>query len=130
EAGEDFLLAEFRRELDQPPLSQSVGAKLAADVAEHQFRRAAVGADDALDVADGLALAVVAHRGQMQALVESLARLPGTASRHRPADVTLMRDRAAETEQRAVDEHWAQHAHIGRMRAAAFIRVVDQEGVA
>ena len=112
----------FAVELDEPPLAEPVGAELAADVAEHQFGRAAVGADDALDVADRLAVAVVAHRRQMQALVESLARLPGAASRHRPADVALVRDRAAEAEQRALDEHRAQHAHVGRVRAAAFDR--------
>ncbi len=74
--------------------------------------------------------ALVAHRRQMQALVEHLARLAGAASRHRPADVALVRDRAAEAEQLAVDEHRAQHAHVGRVRAAAVIGMVDQEGVA
>ena len=78
----------------------------------------------------GLDAALIAHRGQMQALVEGLARLAGAASRHRAADVALVRDRAAETEQRAVDEHRADHAHVGRVRAAALVGMIDQEGVA
>ena len=114
----------------QPPLAEPVGAELAADVAEHELGRAAVGADDALDVVARLVAALVAHRRQMQALVEHLARLAGAASRHRAADVALVRDRAAEAEQRAVDEHRAEHAHVGRVRAAAVIGMVDQEGVA
>ena len=130
EAGEDFLLAVFGGQLVEPPLAEPVGAELAADVAEHQLGRAAVGADDALDVAERLAAALVAHRRQVQALVEDLARLAGAASRHRAADVALVRDRAAEAEQRAVDEHRAEHAHVGRVRAAAVVGMIDQEGVA
>ena len=57
------------------PLAEPVGAELAADVAEHEFGRAAVGADDALDVAMRLEAALIAHRRQVQALVEDLARL-------------------------------------------------------
>ena len=114
----------------QPPLAEAVGAELAADVAEHQLGRAAVGADDALDVVARLMAALVAHRRQVQALVEHLARLARAASRHRPADVALVRDRAAEAEQRAVDEHRAEHAHVRRVRAAAVVGMVDQEGVA
>ena len=78
----------------------------------------------------GSIAALVAHRRQVQALVEHLARLAGAASRHRAADVALVRDRSAEAEQLAVDEHRAQHAHVGRVRAAAVIGMVDQEGVA
>ena len=90
----------FADQLVEPPLAQPVGAELAADVAEHQFGRAAVGGDDALDVGVRRVAALVAHRRQMQALVEDLARLAGAASRHRAADVALVRDRAAEAEQR------------------------------
>ena len=130
EAGEDFLLAEFADELDQPLFAEPVGAELAADVAEHQLGRAAVGGDDALDVAVRLVAALVAHRRQMQAFVENLARLAGAASRHRAADVALVRDRAAEAEQLAVDEHRRDHRHVRRVRAAALIGMIDQEGVA
>ena len=93
----------WRRSSSQPLLAEPVGAELAADVAEHQFRRAAVGGDDALDVGVALIAALIAHRRQMQALVEGLARLARAASRHRAADVALVRDRAAEAEQLAVD---------------------------
>ena len=44
------------------PLAEAVGAELAADVAEHQLGRAAVGGDDALDVVARLVAALVAHR--------------------------------------------------------------------
>ena len=66
----------------------------------------------------------------MQAFVENLARLAGAASRHRAADVALVRDRAAEAEQRAVDEHRRDHRDVRRVRAAALIGMIDQEGVA
>ncbi len=74
--------------------------------------------------------ALIAHRRQMQAFVENLARLARAASGHRAADVALVRDRAAEAEQRAADEHRRDHRHVRRVRAAALIGMVDQEGVA
>ena len=66
----------------------------------------------------------------MQAFVESLARLARAASGHRAADIALVRDRAAEAEELAADEDRRDHRHIGRVRAAALIGMVDQEGVA
>jgi hypothetical protein len=65
----------------------------------------------------------------MQALVENLARLARAAAWHRAADIAFVRDRAAEAEQRAADEHRRDHRHIRRMRAAALIGMIDQEGV-
>src|SRR5262245_12983571 len=130
EAGEHFRLAVFCRESVQAPLPEPVGAKLPADVAEHELGRAAVGTDDAIDVSDRLEAALIAHGGEMQAFVEGLARLAGAASRHRAADIALVRNRAAETEQCALAEHRTDHAHVGCVRAAALVRVIDQEGVA
>ena len=78
----------------------------------------------------GAIAALVAHGRQVQALVEDLARLAGAASRHRAADVALVRDRAAEAEQLAADEDRRDHRNVGRVRAAALIGVVDDEGVA
>src|SRR5262245_52041191 len=45
ESGENLLPAELADEFGEPLLAQPVGAKLSADVAEHELRRAAVGAD-------------------------------------------------------------------------------------
>ena len=53
-------------------------------------------------------------------------QLPGTG----PPMSPLCAIEAAEAEQRAVDEHRHDHAHVRRMRAAALIRMVDQERVA
>src|SRR5690349_14739312 len=99
EAGEHFRLAIFRGQLIEAPFAEAVGAELPTDVAEHELRRAAVGTDDAIDVADRPEGALIPHGGEMQTFVEGLARLPGAASRHRTADVALVRDRAAEAEQ-------------------------------
>ena len=74
--------------------------------------------------------ALVAHRRQMQALVEDFLGLAGTRSRHRPADVALMRDRAAKADTFALEEDRRQHRHVRRMWAAAFVGVVDEKGVA
>ena len=49
-ARQHFVLAVFGDEFVQAPFAEPVGAELAADVAEHEFGRAAVGGDDALDV--------------------------------------------------------------------------------
>ena len=82
EAGEDFRLAVFGGELVEPPLAEPVGAELAADVAEHQLGRAAVGGDDALDVVARLVAALIAHGGRCRpSLKISRAwpeQLPGT----------------------------------------------------
>src|SRR3954452_634447 len=96
EAGEHFRLAVFSGELIEAPLTETVCAELPADVSKHELGRAAVGADDAIDVADRLESALIAYGGEMQALVEGLARLPGATSRHGTADVAFVRDRAAE----------------------------------
>ena len=130
EAREDVLLAEFGDEFAQPFLAQPVGAQLSADVAEHEFRRAAVGADEPLDVAVGPVGALVAHGGQVQAFVENLSRLARAASRHWPADVALVRDRAAEAEQLAADEDRRDDRDVRRVWAAAVVGVIDDEGVA
>ena len=49
-ARQHLVLAVFGDQFLQPAFAEPVGAELAADVAEHQFGRAAVGGDDALDV--------------------------------------------------------------------------------
>ena len=76
-----------------------------------------------------LEVSLVAHRRQVQAFVENFTRLPRTAAGHRTADIAFVRDRTAETEQRAVDEDRRNDRHVGRMRTAALIRMIDQERV-
>src|SRR5690348_3757720 len=61
EAGEHFRLAVFCRQLIEAPLAQPICAELPADIAEHELGRAAVGANDAIDVADRLEAALIAH---------------------------------------------------------------------
>jgi hypothetical protein len=57
-----FVLAVFADELLQPPFAKPIGAELAADVADHQFRRPAVGGDDAFDVGVLFKTPLIAHR--------------------------------------------------------------------
>ena len=118
-AGQDLVAAVFADELAEPLLAQPIGAELAANVAQHQLGRAAVGRDDALDVGARLERALIAHGRKVQAFVEGLPRLARAAARHRPADVALVGDAAAEADELAGAEHRAQHRHVGRMRAAA-----------
>ncbi len=129
-AGADLCRAVLRHQRDQSLFAEPIGTELAADVAEHQFRRAAVGGDDALQIGVWNVSALVAHRRNLQAFVENLARLAGTASRHGTANVALMRDAAAEAEQAAVDEDRRDHGDVGRMGAAALVGMIDQKGVA
>ena len=49
-AGLDLVAAVFRQQLVDALLGQPAGAELAADVAQHQLGRAAVGGDQPLDV--------------------------------------------------------------------------------
>ena len=130
EAGEGLGLAEFRGEFAQALLAQTAGAELPANVSQHQLRRAAVGADDALDLRVALEGALIAHGGQMQALVEGLFRLARAGAGHRPANVALVGDGAGEGDQGALRKHGRDDAHVGRMGAAALIGMVDEKGVA
>ncbi len=65
----------------------------------------------------------------MQAFVEGLARLARAASRHRTADVALVRDAAAEAEQLTRNKDRRDHRHVRRVRTAALIGMIDQEGI-
>ena len=130
ETGKRIFLAELGDQLAHALFAETTGADLAADVAEHQFRRAAVGGDDVLDLDAALAAAVIAHGGKVQAFVEGLARLARAGAGHRAADVALVRDGAAEADQLALDEDRRDHRHIGRVRAAALVGMIDEVGVA
>ena len=130
EAGERIRLAELGDQLAHALLAEPARADLAADVAEHELRRAAVGGDDLLDLDAALAAAVIAHGGKMQAFVEGLARLARARAGHGAADIALVRDRAAEADQLALDEDRRDHRHVGRVRTAALVGVIDQIGVA
>src|SRR5215472_3032303 len=90
--GADFCRAVLLYQCDQPPFAEPVGAELPANVAEHQVGRAAVGGDDARDVAVGNMAGLKTYGGNLQALVEGFARLAGAASRYRAADVALVGD--------------------------------------
>ena len=130
EGGERLDLAELGQQFAKAPFAEARGAELAADVAEHEFGRARVRRDDALDLDVALVAALIAHGRQMQALVEDLLRLARARARHRAADVALVRDGAAEADEFARMEHRRDDAHVGRVRAAAMIGMVDEEGVA
>src|SRR5262249_43238944 len=96
EARENVPLAELGDEFAQPFLAQPAGAELSADVAEHEFRRAAVGADEPLDVAVGPIGALVARGGQVQPFVKTPPPRPRAAPGPGPANVAFVRNRAAE----------------------------------
>src|SRR5262249_7781676 len=129
EAAEDLPFAELADELCEPPLAQPVGPELAADIAQHEFRGAAVGADEPLDIAVAPVGGLVAHGREVQPLVEGFRGWPGAAPGPRTADVALVRDRAAETEQLGFDEERRDDGNVGGVRAAALVRVIDDEGV-
>jgi hypothetical protein len=126
----EALHAVLGEKLAEATFAQPRSAELAADVAQYQLGRAAVGGDDALDVAEGDKVALVTHGRQLKPLVEHLARLTRAAARHRAADVALVGDAGAEAQVPAGMEHRREHRHVGRMRAAALVGVVDEEGVA
>src|SRR5262249_12153188 len=96
EAGFRLLAAEFPAPRADALLAQTARAYLAADIAQDQFRRAAVGGDDALDLEISLSAAVIAHGRHVEAFVESLLGLGRARAGHRSADIALMRDGAAE----------------------------------
>src|SRR5262245_16170499 len=128
-AGKDLAFAELVDQLLEPLLAQPVGPELTTDVAEHEFRSAAVGADEALDVGVGSIAALITHGRQVQAFVENLPGLAGAASRHRAADVALVRDRAAKAEWLRANKDRRNDRDVGRVRASALIRMIDDEGI-
>ena len=130
EALQRLVLAELGDEFTQALFAQPARPELAANVAQHEFRRAAVGGDDALDLGVAREGALVAHGRQVQAFVEGLLRLARTGARHRAADVALVGDGAAESDQRAIGEDRRDDAHVGRVRTATLIVMVDEEGIA
>src|SRR5262249_61387823 len=67
------------------PLAQAVGARLAAQIADHELRRAAGGAEELFDVAARFAAPDVVDRGVIQDLLKELARLAPPATPHLPA---------------------------------------------
>ena len=122
--------AHLVEQLAQPLFAKARAAKLSANVAEHEFRRPAVGGDDALDLDHALETALIAHRRQVEPLVEGFLRLSRARAGHGTANVALVRDGGAETHERASVERGRDHAHVRRVRAAALVGRVDQEGVA
>ena len=73
------------------PLAQTRRTHLAAQVADNQFRRAAIGAQHRCQIFAGLILVHIFDGGNMQAFLVDLSRLAPAAARHWPADVALMR---------------------------------------
>src|SRR5262249_21018647 len=112
-AGEGCRLSGPGGEARPAPLAPPIGARRAANVAEPQVGRTAVGGDDALEIAVGNMARLVAHRGKLQALVEDFARLARATARNRSADVALVRDAAAESDQLAFDYDRRYHGDVG-----------------
>src|SRR5215831_17171277 len=129
-AGADLCWTVFSYQRDQPPFAEPVSTELAANVAEHQFGRAAVDGDDAFEIVIGDVAALIAHRRELETLVEDFTRLAGAASRHRSPDIALVSNAATKAKQRIFDEYRRDHRNVGSMRAAAVIRVIDQKSVA
>ena len=112
------------------PFTEPVGAHLAADVAHHHLRRAAVGVDEPLQLAHRPARVHELHRRQVQAFLEDLPGRARAAARYRAADVALVRHAGAEAHPLALVEDRCQHAHVRSVGAAAAVGVVDDVGVA
>ena len=105
-------------------------ADLPAQVADHQIGRAAVVANDVLDRAVDAIGGLVADRRQPQAVVIDLARRRARRARHQAADIGLVGDADAEADQLAAMKCRRHRDHVGHMRIAAEIGIVDDETIA
>ena len=85
------LLAVACHHFLEAPFAQARGADLAAQIADDQLRRATVTAEHGFDVLAGLIGVDVFDRRHVQAFLINFTRLTPAASRHRPADVALVR---------------------------------------
>ena len=123
-------LAVFVQQLGHPPLTQPVGAHLAADVAHHHLRRPAVGMDQPFQLAHRPARVHELHRRQVQALLKNLPGSARAAAGDGASDVALVGHAGAEAYPFALVEDRRQHAHVRGVGAAAAVGVIDDVGVA
>ena len=105
-------------------------ARLRGEVADHHLRHAAVGADERRGVLLQPVVAHVAHRRDLQALAEEVARGCVARARGHAADVGRVPDARGERDEPAVCEDRRHHDHVVRVRAAAVVRVAREVGVA
>ena len=66
----------------------------------------------------------------MKSLLVDFPRIAGTATRHSPAEVALVRHIGGKPNPVAVVENRREHAHIRGMRTASQIRMINDKGVA
>jgi hypothetical protein len=94
------------------------GADLAAQIAYHQFRSAAVGAENGFDVFAGLIFVNELDRRHVKAFLVDLSGLAPAASGYGTADVAFVREVGRKANPLAAEKYRRQHGHIGSMRAA------------
>src|SRR5262245_7776687 len=126
---ENSILAVLVHQLLKALFAETVGPYLAAHVADHKLGRAAVGADDAFNVATWLVAVNVFDWRQMQPFLINLPCLAPTASGNRPTDIAFVGDAGGKAHPLAAVEDRRQHRHVGRVRAAAQVRMVGDESV-
>ncbi len=117
------LGAVLRRQRLETFYADAVGGHLGAQVGQALARHLAVQQDQVLHVALQLAGAVEAHRRDAQALLEDV----GVAAID---EVGMVREVHRPGDQAAVDEDRLGQHDVGQVRAAAFIGVVADEGIA
>ena len=116
-------------ERDERALGDRAGGDLRPEVAEGHPRDADVRLDDLEDVLDRLALGVELEPGQADALLEDLGVVAGARARQPAADVAVVRGRAREADQLAVEVDGLEDEDVLQVHAAVE-GVVHHEDVA
>ena len=127
---ENDILAVAFHQFANAPLAQPRRAHLAAQVAEHQRRGAAVGRDHGVDLFDRLEARHEFDRRQMQAFLIDFPGGAAAAAGDGAADVALVRHVGGEADPVAAKKNRREHAHVGRVGAAAEVGMVGDESVA
>ncbi len=130
ERGDERARPVFAGERLHPFPADAHRPRLAAQVAQHEARLAAVGGDQALHVGVENARLIEAHGRDVQAFLKQFDGLSPRRAGNRAADVGLVGDGGGKSHEHAIGEDRRHQRHVGRVRHVGFIGMVGDEHVA
>ena len=117
-----------RDRFGEPLVAALAGGELCVEVSEGRGGIADVGLEHVVDGLNALTALHEAHGGEDQPLLKQLGALCTLGAREAPADINVVRDRTAPSNERALVEARDKHLQVWRVRAA-HVGVVGDERV-